>query len=202
MNVSATQLLTLLNQHRLRVFTTSDVATLAHISKSAASHALGRLTRKSAIESLKRGVWFYKLGCVIHPYEAIPYLVQPWPSYVSLYTALSEYGIIAEIPQVIYGVTADRPHRYQTSLGSYQLHHLPSHLFWGYEMRRFGEGNAPIAEPEKAFLDLAYLSLTPRSRLKFPPRREKRWNLDRKKLTRYTRRFGYPRLEKFLEANL
>jgi predicted transcriptional regulator of viral defense system len=202
MNASATSILKSLRQNRLRVFTTSDVATLARISRSAASHLLRRLAQKGALQLLKQGVWIYSLSEEIHPYEAVPHMVRRWPCYVSLYSALSEYGLIAEVPQIIYAVTADRVHRYQTLLGTYHFHHLPSHLFWGYQLRRFGQGEALIAEPEKAFLDLAYLSLVPRSQLKFPPKRGKHWQLDEKKIIRYARRFKCPKLEEFLFFSL
>jgi predicted transcriptional regulator of viral defense system len=134
------------------------------------------------------------------PLEAVPYLTAPWPSYVSLYSALSRHGLIEEIPQVIYAISAGRATRYKTPLGSYQIHHLPKHLIWGFKIEHSGQGAFPLAEPEKAFLDTAYLGLIPRSPLGMPYKRDHRWKLDPEKLTRYAKRFHFPPLLVYLRS--
>ena len=58
-----------------------------------------------------------------------------------------------------------------------------------------------MAEREKAFLDLVYLALTPRSPLRPPHKRGRSWDLDKVKLTAYARRFDYKPLESWLKAN-
>lgn len=201
MSQSASKLMKLLRTHRLRFFTTADLRILAGMKPSAAAQALRRLATQELLERIKRGLWANRLVDDIHPYEAIPYLAAPWPAYVSLHSALADYGIVEEIPQVVYAVSPNRPRRFQTPLGSFHFHHLPEHLIWGYEMKRAGGASYPIAEPEKAFLDLAYLALIPRSPLTFPHKRTRRWNLDPAKLRRYAARFNFAPLKDYLKRS-
>lgn len=82
-----------------------------------------------------------------------------WPSYVSLQSALAWHGLIPEEVPVITNVTTRRPGLYSTPLGSYQFRHVKKELFWGYREARFENGQiAFIADPEKALLDLCYLT--------------------------------------------
>jgi len=180
----------ILHRHRLRVFTTGDFRTLTGASSTAATQTLRRLAARQLVLRLKRGIWINRLTDT-HPFEAVPFLTAPWPSYISLHSALSQYGIVAEIPHVIFGVTSGPPAKYKTAIGDFSLHHLPSHLMWGYETRREGEATYLIAEPEKAFLDLVYLALIPRSPLRLPRTRERRWDLDTVKLKKYAARYRF-----------
>jgi hypothetical protein len=112
---------------------------------------------------------------------------------------LSDQGIIEEIPHVIYAVTSGIPKRFRTEIGTYHFHHLPEHLIWGYEIKQAGRMSFCIAEPEKAFLDLIYLSLIPRSSIQMVQKRGKEWKLDLPKLNRYAKRFSFLPLISYLE---
>src|SRR5437879_6411105 len=164
----------------------------------AATHALRRLANDGILVYLKRGVWANQLFEDLDPLEAIPHLTAPWASYVSLYSALSRQGIIEEVPQASYGVTAGRPQKLTTPLGTFHIHHLPGHLIWGFNREPVGHAVLFMAEPEKALLDLAYLGLIPRSPLGLPYKRDRRWRLDPDKLAKYAKRFHYPPLIKYL----
>ena len=72
---------------------------------------------------------------------------------------------------------------------------------WGFEMRQTGLGQYPIADREKAFLDLVYLALTPRSPLQLPHKRGRAWELDKFTLTVYAKRFNYAPLKSWLKNN-
>ncbi len=81
------------------------------------------------------------------------------PSYVSLQSALSFHGVIPEAVPVVTSVTTSRPGRFGTPLGSFLYRHLKRSLFWGYrEMDVDGGQKAFVALPEKALLDLFYLT--------------------------------------------
>lgn len=196
--MSSAAVVRLILAHGLRVFTTADLVTLTGLAPDAAAHALRRLASQELLARLKRGVWMSRLSSDISPYEAVPLLRFPWPAYVSLHSALSDHGIVAEIPHVIYAVSPALPKRYRTPAGEFRIHHLPARLMWGYEARAAGRGSYPLADPEKAFLDLAYLALTPRSPLELPVKRGRRWELDVGKLRRYARRFAYGPLTRWL----
>ena len=190
----------LLTSHRIRIFTTGDLLTLTRMNSAAGTHALRRLEAQGLVMRIKRSVWINRAGSPVNPYEAVPYLRAPWPTYVSLYSALADSGAIEEIPQIVYAVSAAMPRRYKTLVADYSFHHLPIRLIWGFHPLQTGGGTYPVAEPEKAFLDLAYLALTPRSSLGLPRKRGRRWELSGGKVRSYTKRFGYPPLSRWIES--
>lgn len=198
--MSGTGLLQLIRKHGLRVFTTADMLTLTAMAPAAATQALVRLAEQDLIVRIKRGVWVSRLSPDFHPYEAVPHLVAPWPAYVSLYSALADYGVVEEVPQVVYAVSPANPRRCRTPVGDFHIHHLPQRLIWGYEMRRMGHGSYPMAEPEKAFLDQVYLALVPRSPIGFPHKRNRRWKLDARRLKKYAARFRSHALTEWLTS--
>jgi predicted transcriptional regulator of viral defense system len=199
--MNASGIIGILRMHNLRVFTTADIITLSGLTDVTASQHLLRLTSQNIIVRIKRGVWVNKLVADLNPYEAVPFLRAPWPAYVSLHSALADYGVVQEIPHVIYAVTSTMPRQYSTPIGEFKFHHLPERLIWGYEAHATGLGHYPIADREKAFLDLIYLALTPRSPLQLPHKRGRTWELDKEKLTLYAKRFNYAPLESWLKAN-
>ncbi|MEK6543873.1 MAG: hypothetical protein AABZ44_05505 [Elusimicrobiota bacterium] len=200
-STSATGLIRLITAQGLRIFTTSDMITLTGMTPAAVTVALKRLSIKSLLVKLKRGVWVNRLGVDLNPKEAVPYLSAPWPAYVSLYSALAEQGKVEEIPHVIYAVSPAIKRHYKTRIADFHFHRLPKELMWGYAIKPSGRGGYPIAEPEKAFLDLAYLALSPRSALEFPYKRDGRWDLDRDKLKTYALRFRSQPLIDSLKKN-
>lgn len=199
--MTSSEIIRLLREHNLRIFTTSDLITLTGLNNAAATKALLRLSSRGLAIRIKRGVWVNKLIPDLNPYEAVPYLRAPWPAYVSLHSTLADCGVIEEIPHVIYAVTAAMPKKYPTAIGEFRFHHLPQRLIWGFEIRQTGTGHYPAAEPEKAFLDLVYLALTPRSPIQLPHKRGRAWGLDKPKLTIYAKRFRYLPLESWLKGN-
>lgn len=201
MSESAVGILKRLQDHRLRLFRTSDVVTLTGMTPYAAAQALRRLAARGLLYSMKRGLWVSRMAGDVEAFEAVPHLIAPWPGYVSLHSALSRHGLIDEVPQAVYAVTSGRAARYSTPLGSFHIHHLPNHLIWGYKIEQSGRASYPIAEPEKAFLDLAYLGLIPRSPLGMPYKRDGRWKLNSTRLLRDARRFQFPPLMAYLRTN-
>lgn len=199
--MNASEIIGLLRKHDLRIFTTADIITLSGLTDAAAGQHLLRLASQDIIVRIKRGVWANRLAADLNPYEAVPFLRAPWPAYVSLHSALADYGVVQEIPHVIYAVTSTMPRRYSTPIGEFRFHHLPERLIWGFEARQTGSGNYPVADREKAFLDLIYLALTPRSPLQLPHKRGRAWELDKEKLALYASRFKYAPLESWLKAN-
>lgn len=166
--MNATQLIQHLKKNSLRVFTTAGAVTLTNSSPSTTVKLLGRLARDKILLRLKRGVWVNLLAPSFRLEEALPFLTAPWPSYVSLYSALSEHGLITEIPTRIFAASSGRPVRFKTPLGEIDVHHLPPKVMWGFEMRISGAGSFPIAIAEKAYLDTLYLASIPRSPIQRP----------------------------------
>lgn len=80
------------------------------------------------------------------------------PSYISLHTALSVYGIIPEAVTQITCVTTNRTASYSNSFGNFHYQAVKPDLFFGYKQELLKRGGCYlIAEPEKAIVDLLYL---------------------------------------------
>jgi predicted transcriptional regulator of viral defense system len=80
-------------------------------------------------------------------------------SYVSLQSALGHFGMIPEHVPKVTAVTTQRPGRVETPLGHFLFRHIKKDWFTGYRQVDVGSNqNAFVATPEKALLDLVYLT--------------------------------------------
>ncbi len=80
-------------------------------------------------------------------------------SYVSLQSALAWYGLIPEYVPVVTSVTTGRPEQLNTPSGTFVFKHVKKSFFSGYNCIELTDGQtAFIASPEKALLDLVYLT--------------------------------------------
>ena len=80
------------------------------------------------------------------------------PSYISLHTALSFYGIIPEAVVEITSVTTQKTCRYENAFGQFSYQTVRPRLFWGFEPKTMRDGKQyMMATPEKAIIDLLYL---------------------------------------------
>ena len=136
------------------VFQTSDAAAYLGIGNAHASKLLARLAASGHLFRLGRGRWGFKDR--IEPFALPEYLTAPFPSYVSLQSALYHHGMISQISAVIYAVSIARTRKYVTALGTVSVHHIDPSFFFGYQPA--GKGPAKIATPEKALIDFLYLS--------------------------------------------
>jgi hypothetical protein len=64
--------------------------------------------------------------------------------------------MISQVPSVLYAVSVARTRTYATALGTVSVNHVDPSFFFGH--RRAGDGSGRIATPEKALVDLLYLS--------------------------------------------
>ena len=80
------------------------------------------------------------------------------PSYISLHTALSFYGIIPESVPEITSVTTLKTITFSNDFGEYSYKNIRPELMFGYELRDMEGGRRIMfATPEKAIIDLLYL---------------------------------------------
>ena len=80
-------------------------------------------------------------------------------SYVSLQSALEYYGLIPEYVPTVVSVTTGRPKTLSTPFGTFIFRHVKKDLFFGYQIVDFKDDQlVSIASPEKALLDLLYLT--------------------------------------------
>ena len=88
------------------------------------------------------------------------------PSYISLHTALSIYGMIPEAVSSITSVSTLKTAKFENAFGQYAYQNVKPDLFFGYKPVMLPLNTAIInppqlawmlAHPEKALLDLLYL---------------------------------------------
>lgn len=79
------------------------------------------------------------------------------PSYVSLESALSFYGMIPEAVPQTTSVSTRKTARFTNALGAFSYSNIKKSLLWGYSRQKIGASVAHVASPEKALLDLVYL---------------------------------------------
>ncbi|MBO4465933.1 MAG: hypothetical protein J5748_04580 [Bacteroidales bacterium] len=81
------------------------------------------------------------------------------PSYISLHSALSFYGMIPEEVVQITSVTTLKTARFQNDFGTFHYQNVKTPLYFGYEIKITSNGRGILfATPEKALLDLLYLN--------------------------------------------
>ena len=121
---------------------------------------LSRWVKTGKIYQLRRGL--YSLAPPYQKAPPHPFLVanrMVRASYASLQSALAHYGLIPEAVPVTTSVTTGRPGRWETPLGVFEFQHVQPGLFFGYDsIPLTGGQSAFVARPEKALLDLVYLT--------------------------------------------
>jgi predicted transcriptional regulator of viral defense system len=142
------------------VFRTSEAGAFLTIGNAHASKLLARLAASRHLARLGRGRWGFRER--IDPFALPEYLTSPYPSYVSLQSALFYHGMISQVPSVIYAVSIARTRKQATAMGLVSIHHIDPSFFFGYRLA--GKGPGKMATPEKALIDFLYLGPA-RSRL-------------------------------------
>jgi predicted transcriptional regulator of viral defense system len=138
---------------------TADAAAALGQSSVAANKTLSGLAESGLVTSVRHGSWWLEGPVDVHRLPEL--LTAPFPSYVSLQTALHLRGVIEQIPEVVYAVSLARTQRIETTAGTLSIHHVEPEVFGGYEETAQG---VKLATAEKALFDFAYLSAG-RSRL-------------------------------------
>ena len=107
---------------------------------------------KKIIQKLLKGKYLFLLNSTNDFYLA-NFMHQP--SYVSLESALSFYGIISGFPYRISSITPKKSRTITVGKKEFSYSKIRSDLFWGYEKKE----DFLIAEREKALLDYIYFYL-------------------------------------------
>ncbi len=191
--IDAEQKILLLKQP---VIQTRDAATCLNITIAQANQILVGLSKAGRFARLMRGRWATKLQ--IDPLILPEYLTLPFPSYVSLQTALFFHGMISQIPHIIYAASLARTKKYTTPFATISIHHIQPDFFFGFEMA----GQIKMATPEKALIDTFYLTAA-RSRLfKKLPEIELPKTFDFKKAAAIIKKIKSQRTRTLVEARL
>ena len=139
-----------------------DVALLkvGSVTDAALYLQLARWTRTGKLVQLRRGV--YALAPPYRKREPHSFVVANAlrrGAYVSLQSALAYHGMIPEAVPVVTSVTTGRSEYLNSPMGGFLFRHVKPSCFFGYELAELGAGqSAFVATPEKALLDLVYLT--------------------------------------------
>jgi hypothetical protein len=117
---------------------------------------INELVKQKSLVPVKRGV--FVPGPKLQLVQPDPFLLANHlyrPSYVSLETALSYWGLIPERVYEITSMTTDRTKEYNTAVGRFTYLHLPlTYYFFGQKQVALAENQlALVATPEKALCD-------------------------------------------------
>ncbi len=80
------------------------------------------------------------------------------PSYISMESALSFYGIIPEAVFTITSVSTRKTKRFNTPVGNFSYQKIKKEAFGGHETRKQQGVSFNLALPEKAVVDFLYLN--------------------------------------------
>ena len=170
-------------------FTLNDLKKISHFKDNSLKVIVNRLVKSEQL--IKLGHKFYsndtskidweKLACEIYA-----------PSYLSFEWALAKHNVLSQQPMHLTLATSHRTKTIKLQNKNIFYHHLKPELFWGYTQDR----KIFLAEPEKAWLDLAYLSLN--GYAKFDVEEMNLALLDKNKLKEYLKKFKNKKLEKVI----
>jgi predicted transcriptional regulator of viral defense system len=140
-------------QSKLELFTTKTLRDMlgSKVSQSAFFSMLTRLTSRNILRKLERDKYMLAGGRA-HDFSIANFLYEP--SYVSLEAALNFHGVLSQFPYEVASMTTRKPVTKTVDEKTYRYARIKKTLFWGYE---FIQGFL-IAQPEKALLDLLYLT--------------------------------------------
>jgi predicted transcriptional regulator of viral defense system len=181
---------------RRPVIATGEVAALLRVPRYSASRLLRRLSRDGVVMPIRRGLW--SVGRQPDPCSLAAALTAPYPSYVSVWSALYRHGMIDQVPRDIYVVSLDRSKQIKTPVARFVVHHLAPRLFGGFETK---EG-VTLATPEKALFDVVYLTCVRGRRFAALPEIELPVNFDEREVWRWVERIRALRLRTLVRERL
>jgi len=148
--ISKDKAIKILNQKRISLFSIQDAKKIFKIEKEKTLYELlQRLEKAEIIDRIKNGKYIF-LFRDVNDFELANFLVNP--SYISLESALSFYGILPQFPYTITSVTILRTKKIIYKEKEYEFCHLEKKYFFGFvKIDKF-----LIATPEKALIDELY----------------------------------------------
>lgn len=139
------------------IFSSEDVATALDVKTSSAAVACNRYVKKGMLVRIMRGL-YTQTEKLRHLEQKELFIIANFlqvPSYVSLMTALSYYGLTTQIQRNFFeSISIKRTKRFEVEEFTFNYAKVMPELYYGFEKR---EG-VFIAQPEKALLDSFYLA--------------------------------------------
>jgi predicted transcriptional regulator of viral defense system len=139
------------------ILRTDELAQKYGIVPLAVTQALARQERRGLVERVAEKTYFNLLAPNSSPRDLVNVLRKD--AYISLESALREYGISTQSPRVLTCVTAERSRELRAKTISIKYRNVSPNLYWGFVKKATRYGSYCLAEPEKAILDWVYLNL-------------------------------------------
>jgi len=147
---STTDIIKIMREREMSTFSLDDFGRLSNINNQNSLYKkIQRLEKKEIIKKLIKGKYLFIFNKT-DDFKIANYIYQP--SYISLESALSFYGIITGFSYKITSITVKKSLSYIIDEKDYLYSHINQDLFWGYEKKE----DFLIAEKEKALVDLIY----------------------------------------------
>ncbi|MFZ3106613.1 MAG: hypothetical protein WA105_04450 [Candidatus Hydromicrobium sp.] len=135
---------------RVSLFSINDAKKVFNIEKDNTLYKLlQRLEKKDIIKRIENGKYLFSF-IEVSDFEIANFLTSP--SYISLESALSFYGILSQFPYTITSITSKKSKRVIYEDKEYEFNHMESKYLYGF----FKKNNFLIASPEKALIDELY----------------------------------------------
>lgn len=178
----------------ISLFGWGDVFKIFDINHNAAKALFQRLKKGKVVQPLRRGKYLFLLAHKLpEDFEIANFLYQP--SYISLETSLSFYGIIDQFPYQILSVTLRKTKTFKVEKKSFVYAHIKPEFFRDFKK----EGGYLIATPEKSVFDFLYLVYKGgRSKSNLRLLRLDKMNLDKTKLADYINKLAQKQDQKFI----
>jgi len=141
-----------IQEKELSLFTLTDLSRLFAIdSRNSLYKMIQRLEQKGVIKKIIKGKYIF---CFARPNEFAIANFLYRPSYISLESALSFYGIISGFPYQVTSMTTRKTRSFVFEEKEYRYAQVKQSLFWGFEKKE----NFLLADKEKSLLDFLYLA--------------------------------------------
>jgi len=187
------KLLEAVNRIPKNYFSLQDLYKISNKDKNSLKVALSRAVRVGEVVKLTKGL--YAVGVDNVSWKNLAITIYN-PSYISFESALGYYNILSQQTLGLTLATTKRGKKINIQNNVINYRHIKDDLFWGHKR----EDDYFIADAEKAFLDLAYLSLNGYGH--FDPEEMNLNLLDRAKVDKYLKKFNSARLNKLINSTL
>lgn len=190
--ISKDRAIKILHSKKISLFSVADACKVFEVKKENTLYKLlQRLVESNVIERTIKGKYLFSLR-EVDDFELANFFVNP--SYVSLESALSFYGILSQFPYTITSVTVLKSKRITYKEKEYEFAHLGKKYFFGF----LRKNNFLIAIPEKALLDELYFVS---KRLRKISAEELNLNvINKRKFKELSKRYDFIPLQKLLRS--
>ncbi|MEF2175432.1 MAG: hypothetical protein V3575_03075 [Candidatus Absconditabacteria bacterium] len=143
------------NLEKIKIFSTND---LKFLDEKYNKSKIFNWKKLGYIKQIIRG--FYILGKIeINHFLSFKIANKIYsPSYISLESVFSYYGIIPEQSFVIKSVSTKKTNTFHTDFGTYEYNKIKTKMYFGYEIKIIKNEKILIASLEKALIDYFYLN--------------------------------------------